>query len=336
MDTPQEMPAKKIEVDLKDIRSSTHNNSLLKELEESLSKNPPAFPSRLLWDDKGLQYFEAITHSPDYYLTNCEIELLTEHSREIAKDIYPNTIIMELGSGSLRKTKILLDALEALEKPVDYCALDLSRPELERTLTNISPSSFQHVKCHGSTIGSLSRPEAAQLLGGYVDAIADVEAMKSSPHNAIFLVGVDGCKDADMVWRAYNDTEGYNHRFISNILHHANKVLDIEAYHSEDWTVAGVWSAEKGCHDQFLMPERNLFASGLELKKGRGLHVVSSHKFDEDDQDKLWEGAGLQLSSCWRTEPHKYTLNLLTVGDVLTPLKKLALDDIRDGIRHAP
>ncbi|KAG9570114.1 hypothetical protein KCU71_g8727, partial [Aureobasidium melanogenum] len=345
MQTPPHSPGNKTEVDIIDIRSSTHDISLKKELETSLSATPPKFPSLLLWDEKGLQHFEAITYSPEYYLTNCEIELLKQHSNEIARQIVPGSIVLELGSGCLRKIKILLDALEAQHKPVDYYALDLSRSELERTLLDISPSSFQYVKCHGllgtyddglrwlqfeshatrpkcilslgSTIGSSSGSEAADFLGSFVQAV------KKSKQKTIFVVGVDGCKDGDKVWHAYNDSEGCNHRFISNILHHANKVLDYKAFDPKEWTVKGVWNAEQGSHDQYLVPQRDLVARGVDLKKGQGLHVVSSHKFDEEEQEKLWEGAGLQLQSCWRTEPHKYALNVLST------------DDIRNGISHA-
>lgn len=340
METPPHSPGKKAEVDIIDIRSSTHDISLKKELEASLSADPPEFPSLLLWDEKGLQYFEAITYSPEYYLTNCEIELLKQHSNEIARQIAPGSIVLELGSGCLRKIKILLDALEAQHKPVDYYALDLSQSELERTLLDISPSSFQYVKCHGllgtydeglkwlqlephatrpkcilslgSTIGSSSGPEAADFLSGFVQAV------KSSKEKTIFVVGVDGCKDGDKVWHAYNDSDGCNRRFISNILNHANKVLDCNTFDPKEWTVEGVWNAEQGSHDQYLVPQRDLVASGVELKKGKGLYVVSSHKFDEEEQEKLWEGAGLQLQSCWRTKPHKYALSVLSIHDTLS------------------
>ncbi|CAD0100861.1 unnamed protein product [Aureobasidium mustum] len=341
METPPHSPGNKTEVDIIDIRSSTHDISLVKELEASLSATPPKFPSLLLWDEKGLQNFEAITYSPEYYLTNCEIELLKQHSNEIARQIAPGSIVLELGSGCLRKIKILLDALEAQHKPVDYYALDLSRSELERTLMDISPSSFQYVKCHGllgtydeglrwlqteslamrpkcilslgSTIGSSSGSEAAEFLGGFVQAV------KSSKQKTLFVVGVDGCKDGDKVWHAYNDAEGCNHRFISNILHHANKVLNHETFDPKEWTVRGVWNAEQGRHEQYLVPQRDLNVRGANLKEAHGLHVVSSHKFDEEEQEKMWEDAGLQLQSCWRTEPHKYALNVLSVEDTLDP-----------------
>lgn len=332
MQTPPHSPGKKSEVDIIDVRSSTHDISLKKELEANLSATSPTFPSLLLWDEKGLQHFESITYSPEYYLTNCEISLLEQHSSDLASQIAPGSVVLELGSGCLRKIKLLLDALEAQHKPVDYYALDLSAPELERTLTDISPSSFEYVRCHGllgtyddglgwlrtpelsarpkcilslgSTIGSYSRPEAADFLGSFASAV------KASGQKAMFIVGVDGCKDGDKVWHAYNDKAGCNYRFISNILNNANKVLGYDAFNHEDWTVWGQWNEQEGRHDQFLVPVRNLVADGVELERGRGLFVVSSYKYDEEEQEKLWEGAGLELQSCWRTEPHRYSKSL--------------------------
>jgi EasF-like predicted methyltransferase len=306
MNTPPRTPVQKIKVEIIDIRSSTHEISLLEKLEESLSASPPSFPSLLLWDEKGLQHFEAVTYSPEYYLTNCEIELLKKHSNEIAQEIEPGSIVLELGSGCLRKIKILLDALEARRKTVFYYALDLNRSELERTLADISPSSFRYVKCYGllgtyddglrwlqqrpiatrpkcilslgSTIGSSSGPEAAKFLRGFV------EAVKNSTEKTMFVVGIDGCQDGDKVWRAYNDSEGRNSRFISNILLHANKTLGYEAFDPKDWKVEGDWNVHCGSHDQFLVPQRNLVAGGVVLRKGQGLYVVSSYKFDEESR----------------------------------------------------
>jgi EasF-like predicted methyltransferase len=337
MYTPPHTPVLKNKVEIIDICSSTHDVSLLEKLEESLSASPPSFPSLLLWDEKGLQHFEAVTHSPEYYLTNCEIELLKQHSEEIARDIAPGSIVLELGSGCLRKIKILLDALEAQRKAVSYYALDLNRSELERTLTDISPSSFRYVKCYGllgtyddalrwlqqrpyaaqpkcilslgSTIGSMSCLEAARFLRSFAKGV------KRSTEKTMFVIGVDGCQDGDKVWRAYNDSEGHNYRFISNILRHANRILGYEAFDPKDWKVEGDWNVHCGSHDQFLVPQRNLIASGVELRKGMGLYVVSSYKFDDEEQEKLWESAGLELESCWRTEPHGYALNVLSVDD---------------------
>lgn len=329
MQTPPYSPGDKANIDIIDIRSSTHESSLKTHLKTALSANPPTFPSLLLWDEKGLQYFEAITYADEYYLTNCEIELLRQHSDEIARQIEPGSVLVELGSGCLRKIKLLLDALEAQFKPVDYFALDLSHSELQRTLAQISPSAFSYVRCHGllgtyddglrwlkdsslaerpkcvlslgSTLGSSSRSEAAAFLSRFAGAT------RTAKQKALFIVGVDGCKDGQKVWHAYNDKDNCNQRFITNILENSNRTLGYDAFKHEDWGVEGKWNSEEGRHEQYLVPVTDVTAEGLSFEEGSSVLVVSSHKYDEKEQEKLWEDAGLQLDICWRTEPHQYS-----------------------------
>jgi uncharacterized SAM-dependent methyltransferase len=83
----------------------------------------------------------------EYYLTNYEIQVLRRSARAIARGIPSGSMVVELGSGNLRKVQVLLQALEDAGKEIDYYALDLSREELERTLAQVP--SFRCVKCHG-------------------------------------------------------------------------------------------------------------------------------------------------------------------------------------------
>ena len=90
--------------DIVDIRVDKREKSLKEMLREGLSGGPsgedaPTFPSLLLWDQQGLKLFEAITYSEAYYLTNSEIEILTQYGSEMAQRIAPNTVMVELGSG---------------------------------------------------------------------------------------------------------------------------------------------------------------------------------------------------------------------------------------------
>ena len=98
MATPSSTPGHG-KADVIDIRCQKHDTSLEELLRRSISSRPPTFPSLLLWDQKGLQHFEAITYSPEYYLTDCEIEILEEYSVDIAEQIVPGSIVLELGSG---------------------------------------------------------------------------------------------------------------------------------------------------------------------------------------------------------------------------------------------
>lgn len=90
--------------DVVDIRADKQDSSLLKSLRVSLSggasgDEPPTFPSLLLWNERGLKIFEAITYSKEYYLTRSEIDVLERYSVEIAGKMKPGTMLVELGSG---------------------------------------------------------------------------------------------------------------------------------------------------------------------------------------------------------------------------------------------
>ncbi|ROW07614.1 hypothetical protein VPNG_06793 [Cytospora leucostoma] len=314
-----------------DIHCEQYYTSLEDLLKRSISSQPPTFPSLLLWDEAGLQRFEAVTYSPDYYLTDCEIELLEEYSLDIARQIVPGSVMLELGSGCLRKIKLLLDALEELRKSVDYYALDLSSSELQRTLSDIHPENFEYVRCHGllgtyddgkrwlraeeqatrpkcilslgSTIGSEERPEAARFLRSFADAMTVTPGFGA---RTLFVVGVDGCKSGAAVWRAYNDEGGRNRRFILNLLLHANSILGYDAFDLEAWSVRGEWNEAQGCHDQYLIPKKEVYIEGVNFFAGQKVFVVSSYKYDDEEQTVLWKAAGLQLMKRFRTSHNGY------------------------------
>ncbi|KAK7746435.1 hypothetical protein SLS53_002394 [Cytospora paraplurivora] len=218
----------------------------------------------------------------------------------------------------LRKIKLLLDALEELRKSVDYYALDLSFQELQRTLSDIHPENFEHVRCHGllgtyddghrwlraeeqamrpkcvlslgSTIGSEERPEAARFLWSFADAMTMTPGFGAS---AMFVVGVDGCKNGAAVWKAYNDEGGMNRRFILNLLLHANSILGYDAFDLEDWSVRGEWNEAQGRHEQYLIPKKEVYIEGVKFFAGQKVFVVSSYKYDDAEQTVLWEAAAL-------------------------------------------
>ena len=86
-------------IDIIDIRSPDHDDDLTSDPEARLLQDPPEFSPMLLWDEAGLKKFEAVTYSDRYYLTDCEIELHEEHKNEIAQEVPPNSVVVELGSG---------------------------------------------------------------------------------------------------------------------------------------------------------------------------------------------------------------------------------------------
>ncbi|KAL4994226.1 hypothetical protein BDV10DRAFT_197702 [Aspergillus recurvatus] len=301
-----------------DIRSDKKDVELRESLRQSIHSDSAALPDLLLWDEQGLRYFEDVTYCPSYYLTREEIGLLEKYSLQIAARIEPGSMLVELGSGNLRKTKLLLDALEELGRPVDYFALDVSHPELKRTLRPVAAGVYQHVRCYGllgtyddgqrwlqhpdlqsrpktilylgSTLGNFEKPDASAFLDSFAQP------------GTSFLLGLDGCKNEKQVLQAYNDPDGINHRFVKNGLVRANQILGYEAFDLEKWDVRGVWDEEKGAHNQYYTARVDVSLDGVDIPAGHRLLAVRSHKYDADDREGLCQRAGLKVLDSWASD----------------------------------
>lgn len=198
----------------------------------------------------------------------------------------------------------------------------MSLPELQRTLSAIPPGSFRHVRCFGlfgtyddarawlkrpgiasrektllflgSTLGGFQRAGAADFLASFVS-----KAPRPDESRPSFLLGLDGCKEEERVFAAYNDVPGVNRRFVKHGLERANDVLGYEAFVLDQWDVAGSWDHENGCHNQFYFPTEDVSLEGTVFPAGRLLLAVQSHKFDAEDRATLCQRAGLKLVDLW-------------------------------------
>ncbi|KAL4793902.1 histidine-specific methyltransferase [Aspergillus venezuelensis] len=301
-----------------DIRSDKKDVELRECLQQSIHSGSPSLPDLLLWDEQGLRLFEEVTYCPSYYLTGEEIALLEKQRYEIASHIPAGSMLVELGSGNLRKTKILLDTLEELTRPIEYFALDLSYSELQRTLRPVTDGRYKHVKCYG-LLGTYddgrawlqhpnlqSRPKTIMFLGstlGNVDRTEAAEFLASfKPTGCEFLLGLDGCLDKNRVLRAYGDSEGINHRFVKNGLVRANKVMGHEAFDLDNWDVQGYWDSDNGVHSQYYYTRAPASVAGISFPAGHRMVAALSHKYDAEDQENLLKRAGMTLLDSWSTE----------------------------------
>lgn len=320
-------------IDIIDIRHDAVEISLKDEILTSLKpeSGPKTLPTLLLYDEQGLQLFEEITYLEEYYLTNAEIDVLKHSADSIAEVIRPGSMVIELGSGNLRKVSILLQALEAARKEVDYYALDLSLKELKRTLEQVPL--FEYVKCHGlhgtyddgldwlkipenrtrpkcimslgSSIGNFSRQEAAAFLSGFANVL--------QPSDSI-LLGLDATQDPGKVYHAYNDREGTTHKFVLNGLLHANKLLGEKAFDLDDWRVIGeyVYDGEGGRHQAFYSPIRDVRVKDIQFKAGERVKVEESLKYSSEDAQHLWRTSGVNEVKTWSAASEAYSIHFLT------------------------
>jgi len=222
-----------------------------------------AVPKRLspvwFYDARGSALFDGITRLSEYYPTRAERALLRANGPDIVAAADPDTLV-ELGSGTSEKTRLLLDAMTAGPSPVRYVPFDVSEhtvrqaaQELTATYADVQVHAvvgdFHHhlaeipaggrrlVSFLGGTIGNLRPPERSQFLG-------ELRAMTGAGDTV--LIGIDLVKDTDTLVRAYDDASGVTAAFNRNALAHVNRVLgadfDPDAFeHVAVWNRADQW-----------------------------------------------------------------------------------------------
>lgn len=330
-------------VDIVDIRQNDVEFSLVNEIYAGI--DPPAgtkrsMPTMLLYNAEGLKLFEEITYLDEYYLTNAEIEVLQTHAKRIAERVPHNAQLLELGSGNLRKIKILLDELDRTGKSVDYYALDLSLSELQRTFAEVSVDDFNHVGLHGlhgtyddalawlkdpqnrkrptviltlgSSIGNFDRSAAAEFLTQYSKLLGPSDML---------VVGLDGCKDPERVHKAYNDSQGITRRFYENGLRHANTVLGYEAFKPDEWEVITGYDSVKGCHQAAYSPRTDVTINGIFLPKGERFGFEEAYKYSPEERDQLWRSAGLIHCAEFGNSSGDYHIHTLSSASLGFPIK---------------
>ncbi|KAF4549171.1 Histidine-specific methyltransferase-like protein [Elsinoe fawcettii] len=289
-------------------------------------------PTLLLYSKEGLQLFEKITYLDEYYLTNQEIQVLQNYADRIAERIAlkPDSILLELGSGNLRKVRLLLEALERRGASVSYYALDLSREELERTLAEIPIGTFRHVKCFGlwgtyddglawlkqpknlkrpktilslgSSIGNFDRKEAAEFLAQFRDVLGAGDS---------FLLGVDACTNPEKVYHAYNDRHGLTHEFVLQGLSQANQLLGYVAFNVADWEVIGEYDSAAGRHHAFVSPKKDVVVEGIQIPAGERIRIEESYKYDFAQSEELFQAAGMIEGTRWTNDDGDYALFMI-------------------------
>ncbi len=208
---------------------------------QGLNQSQKTLPCRYLYDDRGSELFEQITDLPEYYPTRTEQAILEQYALEIA-ELTGVCELVELGSGSSRKTHVLLEAYSQFSDRLHYCPIDISAgilkttalellnryPNLklcglagtyEQALAQLPPPELENrmLIFLGSTLGNLNDKECNKFLTQIQQALQPGE---------FFLLGVDLQKPIQTIEAAYNDAQGITAEFNLNILRHLNHRFD--------------------------------------------------------------------------------------------------------------
>jgi len=280
------------------------------------------------YDHRGSALFEDITQLPSYYPTRTETSILDDNLEAIAKAIGNNRLVVELGSGSSRKTVPLL---KALDQPAGYVPVDISADYLHQAADDLSqqlpglpviplvadfttPFALpQTLPAHsnrlgffpGSTIGNLTAPEAQSLLKHCHTVLGD---------DAAFLIGVDLDKSPEVLIPAYDDPEGVTAEFNRNLLVRINRELgldiDVQAFAHEARYLTDPARIEMhlvATTDQTI----NIDGQNHTLAAGESFHTETSHKYTIEGFAQLAQQAGWQLTQHWCDAQNRFAVLLL-------------------------
>ncbi len=293
-----------------------------------LSQTPKRLPSKYFYDKRGSELFELITHQPEYYLTRVELALLQASSADIAEAVGPRAHVVEYGSGSGRKTRILLDALE---DPVAYTPIEISRTALLASVERLDrefgdvevlpvladftqpvplPAPARQAEhalvfFPGSTLGNFTNPEALSLL----------RAMHQTMGNrGGALLGIDLQKSPDILEAAYNDVAGVTSEFTLNLLARLNRDI------GSDFDLGGFkhrayYSIERGSIETFLVSQKRqtvqVQGRSFEFSEGEAMQVEYSHKYTDAGFAAMAAEAGLKVVRGWNDPKDWFGLRLL-------------------------
>jgi len=293
---------------------------------------PKRLQAKYFYDGVGSHLFERITEQPEYYPTRSEMRILREQGADIAKLIPEGAALVEFGSGSSKKARIMLKAAPKLAAyvPVDICgemieqeAIDL-RPDfpglkvLPVTADITRPFELpEEAKAApvrvgffpGSTIGNFEPHEAAAFLRNAAQILGK---------GALMIVGADLVKSADVLNAAYNDAAGVTARFNLNLLVRINREL------------RGDFKLDCFEHHAFFNRERNRIEMHLaslkrqrvkvagetfEFRAGETIHTENSYKYSVESLGALARGVGWIPAGAW-TDPDKYfSIQAFRFGD---------------------
>jgi L-histidine Nalpha-methyltransferase len=284
-----------------------------------LSQQPKTLPPRYFYDDRGSQLFEQICTLPEYYLTRTEMAILQACAAEIAHRTGACEIV-ELGSGSSTKTRILLDAYQQADLPLDYRPIDISAGILESTARSLLldyPSlsvhalagtyelALQRLKqphlpkrmiCFiGSTLGNLNPQECEEFLTQIATALQPGE---------YFLLGVDLQKPIGPLEAAYNDSQGVTAAFNLNMLTHLNRRFEGD-FAVDQFAHIASYNATAHQIEMYLTSQIaqtvQLKALGLTVQFAAGESILSeiSRKFDLATLQPQLQTHGLMPLQVW-------------------------------------
>ena len=293
------------------------------EVLDGLRRPQRHLPCKYFYDERGCELFDQICELDDYYLTRTELTIMHGCAREMAEALGPQCAIIELGSGSSTKTRILLDHLV---DPVAYMPVDIASEYLERSADELRtryaglevlpvcvdfvarfdlpetqrPARRRAVYFPGSTIGNFEPDPAERLLKRI--------AVLAGPGGAA-LLGIDLEKDTSVLEAAYNDRQGVTAEFNLNLLRRINRELGAD-FHLERFRHEARYNSEKQRIEIYVVSTAEqtvtIDSERFHFRAGEEICTEYSHKYDLDQFAHVASRCGLRAQQVWTDQQHYF------------------------------
>lgn len=300
------------------------------EVLHGLTQPQKTLPCKFFYDERGSQLFDQICELEEYYLTRTEMAIMCQHVGAMTQLFGLHCLLVEYGSGSSTKTRILLDHLQ---EPAAYVPIDISREHLVRsaialrmtypglqvlpvcadytqrfTLPNPqTPASRTIVYFPGSTIGNF-QPHEAQAFLSHIAQLCG--------KNGGLLIGVDLKKDIQVLEPAYNDARGVTADFNLNLLRRINRELGAD-FNLDQFRHCAIYNAAVGRIEMHLISECHQVAhlDNVSIPFDTDEHIITeySYKYSLDDFSQLAAHAGFKVQQVWMDEQQLFSVQYLTL-----------------------
>jgi dimethylhistidine N-methyltransferase len=307
------------------------DSSFARDVIAGLTARPKRLSPKYFYDQAGAQLFEDITELPEYYLTRCELEVLRERAGEMARFFPAGSALIEFGSGSSKKVRLLLAAAptiaayipvdissemlvqEAEELRRDYPRLAVLPVEADFTQPFSLPAEaagMAHTGFFpGSTIGNFEPHEACAFLR---------HAGRMLGRGAALIIGVDLVKDVSVLNAAYDDAAGVTAKFNLNLLARINRELganfDLASFSHEAF-----YNAERHRIEMHLASKKRqkvrVAGRAIEFRAGETIHTENSYKYTLDSFRALARGSGWNPVAVWTDVGANFSIHALTFED---------------------
>jgi dimethylhistidine N-methyltransferase len=288
---------------------------------EGLAAAPKRLPAKYFYDEAGSRLFEEITELPEYYPTRTELGILESSAPSIAQFAGPGAALVEFGSGSTAKARLLLRHMASVRAyvPVDISA-DFVNGEAARLQADFP--ALQVVPVAADFTGAFELPAAVRAgprLGFFPGStIGNLEphevtgflrrARRVLGRAAPFVVGVDLVKEPEVLHAAYNDSQGVTARFNRNLLVRINRELgadfDVTAFEHHAFYNRELRRIEM--HLASLRRQKvRILGKCFGFRAGETIHTENSYKYTVESFAALARGAGWATGAVW-TDPERY------------------------------